>query len=436
MSTPLRVLIVEDSEDDALLLVRELRRGGYEPAYERVDTPETMSAALDRQTWDIIIADYVMPRFSGPDALKLMQKKGIDLPFIIVSGKIGEDIAVEAMKAGAHDYVTKQNLARLIPAIDRELREAEVRRDRRRAEDALRESEERYRSLVELSPDAIGIQSEGRVAFINNAGAALLGATSPEELIGRPILDFVHPDYQEIAMERVRRMVEEREMVPLTEEKFVRLDGTIIDVEVVASFIVYQDKPGVMVVFRDITERKMMEQHKREFYRRTILAATGGKLMICEQEEIESIAGLPVASWEIGRAEDMSPIRLAVTGLVRSVGMEESKIDDFVFCAGEAGTNAIKHAGGGTLSLHKQADSLMFVVSDRGPGIEALALPEVALKRGYTTAASLGMGYKTMISLADMVYLATGPDGTTVAVKMKLRKEEAPPDILGLPDAW
>ncbi len=138
MGKPLRVLIVEDSEDDATLLLRELRRGGFDPAYERVDTAEAMSAALARQTWDIIISDYVMPRFSGMDALKLLQKSGIDLPFIIVSGKIGEDIAVEAMKAGAHDYITKGNLARLIPAIERELRDVQVRRERRRAEDVLK----------------------------------------------------------------------------------------------------------------------------------------------------------------------------------------------------------------------------------------------------------------------------------------------------------
>ncbi len=137
MGKPLRVLIVEDSEDDALLLLRELRRG-YEPAYERVDTPEAMRAALAGQTWDVIISDYVMPRFSGLDALKLLQESGIDLPFIIVSGKIGEDIAVEAMKAGANDYIMKGNLSRINPAIEREFRDASVRAERRRVEAELK----------------------------------------------------------------------------------------------------------------------------------------------------------------------------------------------------------------------------------------------------------------------------------------------------------
>jgi signal transduction histidine kinase/FixJ family two-component response regulator len=140
MSIPLRVLIVEDSEDDTILVMRKLRHGGYDPTFERVDTPEAFIAALARQTWDVVIADYSMPHFSGLGALTLLKESGLDLPFIIVSGAIGEDIAVSAMKAGAHDYVMKDNLARLGPAVRRELHEAEARLARRRAEEALRES--------------------------------------------------------------------------------------------------------------------------------------------------------------------------------------------------------------------------------------------------------------------------------------------------------
>ncbi|MEK6607976.1 MAG: hybrid sensor histidine kinase/response regulator [Myxococcota bacterium] len=135
---PLRVLIVEDSEDDCALVVRELRRGGYELTVERVETPEAMSAALERQRWDLVIADHALPRFSGPAALALLQKHGLDLPFIIVSGSIGEETAVATMRAGAHDYILKDNLGRLAAAVPRELRDAEGRRRRRRAEASLR----------------------------------------------------------------------------------------------------------------------------------------------------------------------------------------------------------------------------------------------------------------------------------------------------------
>lgn len=148
---PLNVLITEDSEDDALLLVRELHRAGYEPIFERVDSPESLSAALPKRPWDLVIADYTMPRFSGTDALEIIKKSGLDAPFIFVSGTIGEDTAVDAMKAGAHDYIMKGNLRRFIPAVERELREAEMRRERRRAEEQVRQQQERIRALHDIN---------------------------------------------------------------------------------------------------------------------------------------------------------------------------------------------------------------------------------------------------------------------------------------------
>jgi DNA-binding NtrC family response regulator len=132
------VLIVEDSEDDALLLLRELRRGGYEPDHELVDTPEAMREALAGSSWDVIVSDYRMPRFSAPEALKLAREVDSETPFVVVSGKIGEDVAVEMMKAGAHDYVMKDNLARLYHTVERGLEEAKERRERRRVEEELR----------------------------------------------------------------------------------------------------------------------------------------------------------------------------------------------------------------------------------------------------------------------------------------------------------
>ena len=166
MSTPLRVLIVEDSEDDAVLLIRELQRGGYDPVSERVDTPETMKTALDGQIWDIVLSDYSMPRFSMSEALTMVKEKGLDLPFIIVSGAIGEEAAVASMRAGVHDYVMKGKLARLAPVIERELREAKMRRERKRMEEALRQSE-KMRALGEMA---------GGVAHdFNNILAIVLG---------------------------------------------------------------------------------------------------------------------------------------------------------------------------------------------------------------------------------------------------------------------
>ena len=151
MNRLLRVLIVEDSENDAALLVREIRRGQCDVVSERVETPTAMRAALAKQSWDIVISDYSMPHFSAPAALKVVQEVGVDLPFIIVSGAIGEDSAVAAMKDGAHDYLMKGKLARLMPAIERELREAEVRRERQRIEEENRGNLQRIRALHEIN---------------------------------------------------------------------------------------------------------------------------------------------------------------------------------------------------------------------------------------------------------------------------------------------
>ncbi len=155
MGTPLRVLIVEDSEDDAALLLRHLRQGGYDSVMRRVETPDDMREALNDHTWDLVISDYNMPHFSGPAALETLHESGLNLPFIIVSGVIGEDAAVAAMRAGAHDYVMKGNMARLAPAIERELREQaaleEEVAERKRAEEGERIRAQELESLVSIA---------------------------------------------------------------------------------------------------------------------------------------------------------------------------------------------------------------------------------------------------------------------------------------------
>jgi PAS domain S-box-containing protein len=151
MNMPLRVLIVEDCDEDELILIRTLQSNGYDTTYTRVETATEMDAALDLKIWDLILCDYCLPDFNALEALRIMQNKGIDLPFIIVSGAINEEIAVTAMKAGAHDFVTKSRLTRLIPAIERELKEAGNRHARKVSELALKETEERLRLVLEAN---------------------------------------------------------------------------------------------------------------------------------------------------------------------------------------------------------------------------------------------------------------------------------------------
>src|SRR5438876_3618847 len=185
MSEPLRVLVVEDSEDDTLLLLRALRRGAYEPTFERVDTPGAMGAALDRQAWDVVVADFSMPRFNALAALDLVKKKGLDVPFIIVSGTIGEDLAVQAMRNGAHDYIMKGNLTRLVPAVQRELREAIERRARKRAEGALRDTEEQFRVAREIQQRLFPKVAPPFGPF------EMAGASYPAEATGGDYFDYL-----------------------------------------------------------------------------------------------------------------------------------------------------------------------------------------------------------------------------------------------------
>src|SRR3954470_13858295 len=186
MSKPLRVLLIEDSDFDATLLLRVLAKGGYQLEHERVETQEQLRTALTRP-WDLVIADYNLPQFNAPAALEMVQETGRDVPFIIVSGAIGETTAVAAMKAGAHDYLMKGNLNRLLPVIERELREAHNRAGRRETAEALRESELRYRLLWETATDAVLLfDRHGIIHFANPAVEEVFGY-KPSELSGQEV---------------------------------------------------------------------------------------------------------------------------------------------------------------------------------------------------------------------------------------------------------
>ncbi|MCP3677680.1 MAG: response regulator, partial [Deltaproteobacteria bacterium] len=169
MGNLLKVLIVEDSSDDKELMLRELRRANYVLEYERVETPDGMKKALDERAWDIVLSDYSLPCFSAPAALTILKENGIDIPFIIISGAIGEETAVESMRAGAHDFVIKGKLTRLVSVIERELREAVVRREHREVEEALRvksmELDSLNKDLHDLTMEITRVEDAERKRF-------------------------------------------------------------------------------------------------------------------------------------------------------------------------------------------------------------------------------------------------------------------------------
>lgn len=182
---PLKVLIVEDSETDALLLTEQLRAGGYEPQTLRVDTAEDLTDALQTKSWDIIFSDHNMPQFSSTEALEIVRSSAIDVPFIIVSGAIGEEAAVAAMKAGAQDYLMKGNMARLVAATARELYDAQERRARRVAERALLAQEEEFRLAREIQQRMFPAGPPKLPEF------DIAGASLPAAATGGDYFDFI-----------------------------------------------------------------------------------------------------------------------------------------------------------------------------------------------------------------------------------------------------
>jgi two-component system, cell cycle sensor histidine kinase and response regulator CckA len=261
MGVPLRLLLVEDNENDAVLVVRELTRGGYDTTYERVWDAASMHAALDRQSWDLVLSDHSMPQFSGRAALDVLRQRDPDMPFIFVSGTIGEDAAVESMRMGAQDYLNKSNLRRLVPAIQRELREAASRRERRRAETALRESEQRFERVFQASPVGITISTlaEGRYVDVNAAFLRMIGRTR-EEVIGQTSFDISFwrdPADRARVMERLARGGGAAQELELTVQA---KDGALRHVLVALEQVDFSEIPCVVALVHDISGLKQLEQ--------------------------------------------------------------------------------------------------------------------------------------------------------------------------------
>ena len=253
MSKPLHILIVEDSEDDALLLLRELQRAGYEPVFERVETPESMRAALRQQQWDIVVSDYLMPHFGGLEALEVLKNSRLDLPFIIVSGNIGEDIAVEAMRAGAHDYIIKGSLARLIPAVERELREAVTRRERKRTGDQLDLLSRRLAETLEtINEGFFTLDKDWRFTFVNTEAAEMWGKRK-SELLGASLWDLAPQAAGSLFEEQYQKVMKER--VPVRFEAISPLVGVWLEVRA------HPSEDGIAVYFHNIMDRKKAEEN-------------------------------------------------------------------------------------------------------------------------------------------------------------------------------
>jgi PAS domain S-box-containing protein len=267
MNKTLRVLSIEDSEDDAMLLLVELQRGGYQVEFKRVETASAMKEALSNQVWDIIISDYALPTFSAPGALAILKETELDLPFIIMSGTIGEESAVAALLAGAHDFLLKGHPARLIPVIERELREAQVRRAKKEAEAALRDSEARYRLLFESNPLPLWVYDVETLAFLAvNTAAIRHYGYSRDEFLNMTIKDIRPAEDVPALLEEISQLTVGLGAVQVWRHR--KKDMTIIDVEITAHDIEFGARPARLVLSNDITERKRAEENLQRYNQR------------------------------------------------------------------------------------------------------------------------------------------------------------------------
>jgi len=255
--------MIEDEARDAELAQHTLRQGGFDFSFKRVDTEEGFLREVEEFQPNVILSDHGLPAFDGFSALTLAQQKCPDVPFIFVTGSLGEEMAIKALKSGATDFVLKHHLSTLPPALHRALNQAEFQLQRKRAEEALLISEERYRSLVELSPDALFVQIDDKIVFINTAGVRLLGAHKARDIIGRAGINFVHPDDRKKIQHRMRKMLEDHKTLHFFEHRVVRIGGEVLYVEMAAAPLTFEGRPAAQVILHDITDRKRAEEEIR-----------------------------------------------------------------------------------------------------------------------------------------------------------------------------
>lgn len=257
MATPLSVLILEDRESDAELMLHELRRAGFKPQWQRVETEQDYLAHL-HPALDVILADYTLPQFDALRALHLLQKRGLDIPFIVVTGSISEEVAVECMKQGAADYLLKDRLARLGPAVVQALKQRKLREEKRQAEAALRESEARFRRLAENAVDLIYryrfVPTRG-FEYVSPAATAMTGYTTEEHYADPDLgLKLVHPDDRPLLEAFMQAPVEVNTSFIL---RWIRKDGTMLWTD--HRIVPVRDEMGNVVavegIARDITDQ-------------------------------------------------------------------------------------------------------------------------------------------------------------------------------------
>jgi PAS domain S-box-containing protein len=286
----LKILLIEDSEDDAFLIEYQFNQNGYRTQVKRVETADNMVKALNASEWDVIICDYSLPKFSAPMALDILKEQHYDIPFIIVSGTIGEANAVAAMKAGAHDYIMKDKMARLVPAVEREMQDALSRKKRRQAEQALQDSEANYQEIFNAANDAITLHDPetGVILDANKRACEYLGFLR-DELVGKNISDLISKEGRyrpDVMLNWLAGKLETES--DIAEWQMLHKSGALLWTELNLKRTVIRGRKVILIIGRDINERKIFSEvlaRSEERYRNVLENATDA-IAIVENDEI------------------------------------------------------------------------------------------------------------------------------------------------------
>ena len=437
MKDPMNVLIVDKDVRERARVKTTLQATDPDLQAQEESTCAGGLKALMSRSFDCVLLGQDLPDAPGLCLLLGAKENGIDVPMVVLSHDADELLAVEMMKAGAADYLSKDSVTP--SAIGRSIRTAirmhRIEQEKRQIEESLEQSQERFRLLVDGAKDyALFMLSTDGAVVSWNPGAQRLFGYNEDEIVGKPASIIYAPEDRESGVPDQERYEAEELGRAADTRWYVRRDGTRFwgDGVITALRDERQRLRGFGLLMRDATERRQMEQLRAEeavrqktFVRDILASVTDGALHLCIDAS-ELPLPLPAAvELSVKQDVDLASVRAAVRATGAENDFDPLITNDLIIAASEAAMNAVVHAGGGTARICVDHTALQIWIEDHGKGITMEQLPHATLERGYTTAGSLGQGFKMMLQTVDRAYLLTGPTGTRIVLE-KFRETPDP----------